>query len=463
MQKEPFHFNKGFSLVEVILASALALLLVTTIITGYLYGQESSVIAGKRISAVLLAEEGLEAARSIQDKDFATLTSGTHGIATSSNVWILSGTSDTVDQYTRELVITDVDANRKDVTANVTWQQTLGRTGIVSLTTRFTNWMREFVVVGNWAAATTTSIFDISGNSDGTKIAIQGDYAYVLTAGNPSFIVLDLSDPLNPIIADTLNLNGTSYNIYVAGDYAYIASGSNSQELQIVDITDPTNVSTIGTYNDSGNEDARGVFVVGTTAYLAMNGGNDLVAVNVTNKANPTFLGGVTLSGSAYEVAVIGSYAYVSSNANNQELQVVNILTPSAPSFVASLDLVGNDDGITITGAGSTVIVGRDGNGGIHTVSVSNPLVPSELDVHYVTAPVNDVALGVGDTYLFVATNFATGEFQVFDITDPSNITPAGSLNLAGGLNGVAYDSTLDIVVGAGQDNNEEVYVFSPS
>lgn len=463
MQKELSHFNKGFSLVEVILASALALLLVTTIITGYLYGQESSAIAGKRVSAVLLAEEGLEAARSIQDKDFATLTSGTHGIATSSNVWILSGTSDNVGGYNRQLVVTDVDANRKDVTANITWQQTLGRAGIVSLTTRFTNWMREFVVVGNWSAPTTTSRFNLSGNGDGTKIAIKGDYAYVIRVGNPSFVVINLTNPLVPTIAGSVNLNGNGLNIYVAGNYAYVASDSNSRELQIVDITNPVNPNVVGFYNDSGNEDARGVFVVGTTAYLAMNGGNDLVTVNVTNKANPTFLGGVTLSGSAYEVVVIGSYAYVSSNANNQELQVVNVLTPALPTFVGSLDLVGNDDGTTITGSGSTIIVGRDGNGGVHTINVSNPLVPNELDVHYITALVNDVTLGVSDTYLFVASNFATGEFQILDIADSSNITPIGSLNLAGGLNGVAYDSTLDIVVGAGQDNSEEVYVFLPS
>lgn len=134
--------SKGFSLVEVILSSAVFVLLVTALVGAYLYGQESTALAGNRARAVMLAEEGLEAVRNIRDPAFANLADGTFGLTTTGNQWNLSGSSDVTDIFTRQIIISSVDTKRKSVTTNVTWQQNPQRTGTVSLMTRFTNWIR---------------------------------------------------------------------------------------------------------------------------------------------------------------------------------------------------------------------------------------------------------------------------------------------------------------------------------
>ena len=130
----------GFSLVEAALASAVFGLLVTALVGAYLYGQESTALAGNRVRAVLLAEEGLEAVRNIRDAGFSNLSDGTFGLTTAGNQWNLSGSQDVSGMFTRQIAVSSVDAARKSVTATVTWQQNLQRSGIVSLGTRMTAW-----------------------------------------------------------------------------------------------------------------------------------------------------------------------------------------------------------------------------------------------------------------------------------------------------------------------------------
>lgn len=132
--------TKGFSLVEILLSGFLFAFLVTAFVGAYIYGQDSTSAAGKRARAVYIAKEGLEAVRSIRDDDFANLVNGTYGLAVSGNQWTFSGSSDVTDIFTRQLTISTVDGDRKQISCNVSWQQNPQRTGDVSLVTYLSNW-----------------------------------------------------------------------------------------------------------------------------------------------------------------------------------------------------------------------------------------------------------------------------------------------------------------------------------
>ncbi len=141
MIKECLNTKKfGFSLVEVILANAIFALLLVGLVGIYLYGEESSMLAGNRNRATLLAEEGIEAVKNIADNAFANLVDGTYGLTTTTNQWNLSGSSDSRDIFTRQIAISTVDSKRKNITSTVTWQQNLQRAGSVSAVTRLSNW-----------------------------------------------------------------------------------------------------------------------------------------------------------------------------------------------------------------------------------------------------------------------------------------------------------------------------------
>lgn len=143
--------TKGFSLIEIILSVAVFVLIATAIVGAFFYGQESSILFGNRIQAILLAEEGLEAVRNIRDYNFAGLLPGTYGLTIINGNYNLSGNSDIVDIFTRQITVSDIDANKKQVTSEVAWNQNQQRNGNISLTTYLTNWKE------------TTSISDCSG------------------------------------------------------------------------------------------------------------------------------------------------------------------------------------------------------------------------------------------------------------------------------------------------------------
>jgi prepilin-type N-terminal cleavage/methylation domain-containing protein len=171
---------KGFSLVEVLLSIAVFSLLVTALAGAYLYGQESTVLAGNQSRATLLAEEGLEAVRNIRDAGFANLVDGTYGLATGGNQWNLSGSSDGTDIFTRSVTIATINATVKSVTSSVSWQQNAQRSAAVSAVSYLTDWMRLGITVGGVLAygQTATSawyrLHDAGANTFSAATAISG-------------------------------------------------------------------------------------------------------------------------------------------------------------------------------------------------------------------------------------------------------------------------------------------------
>jgi hypothetical protein len=448
--------RSGFLLVEVILASTIFVFVATILIGALLYGQEATAVSGMRARAVLLADEGIEAVHNLHDEQFTNLTNGTYGLTVSGGQWALSGTSDVTGIFTREVAISQISPNEKNVMVNVTWQQTASRTGLVSRSTRLTNWQ------ASWARPSQVSALNLTGIQNGVKIRVQGSYAYLIRTGStPDFLVFDITDPANPVQVGSLALAGNLLDIFVAGSFAYVASDDNVAELQIINITTPASPVSVGTYNDAGGENPRAVFVAGTSAYLAMNGANDFVIVNVATPSSPSFVGGLVLAGTAFDVTVLGTRAYVASDSDSQELQAINISNPAAPSLASSLNLAGTDNSSSIVGFSSTVVLGRSGTGSISTINVTNP-APALLGTVAATGVVNDLALGNENRYVFASAGTSTPKFLIYDINVPATPSQVGSLNLAALVNGVVYDETHLRAYLAGTSDTQELLVLMP-
>jgi Tfp pilus assembly protein PilV len=226
MQKEWQITNKGFLLIEVLLSSALFILLVTTLMGAYLYGEQSTALSGNRARAVMFAEEGFEATRNIRDAGFANLANGIHGLSIVSNVWNFSGTSDTNGIYTRNVTIGSIDSQHKIATSTVTWQQNGQLTGQIILTTRFTDWQRLAL-------------------SQANKLLVS----FASTRVNPSDntqiigIVLGNSDTTNVVISSMAvswsgGRSGTKINgITIGGTSVWSGSSNSGVTLNITDTT----------------------------------------------------------------------------------------------------------------------------------------------------------------------------------------------------------------------------------
>lgn len=154
--------NKGQSLIELLIALGVFVLGVVTIGLLIIDAGVSSRQAGERTQAVLLAKEGLEAARSIRDDDFANLIDGTHGIAISANTWIFSDSEDITNIFKRRITVSTVDADTKKITSTVVWREPPERPGSTTLITYLTNWVAPITKAGNM-------IVDVTGANIGGK------------------------------------------------------------------------------------------------------------------------------------------------------------------------------------------------------------------------------------------------------------------------------------------------------
>lgn len=181
--------NLGFSLVEVLLSGTILALILTAFVSAMIYGQESTMLAGNRNRAVFLAEEGLEAVRNIRDNAYANLVDGTYGLAVAGNIWTFSGSNDLTENfYTRQIAISTIDANRKQITSTVTWQQNPQRTGSVSVTSYLTNWQNLLATSGGLLvySTSTNSLFR---TYDTTLDTFSNPASAAYPIGGTSFVV----------------------------------------------------------------------------------------------------------------------------------------------------------------------------------------------------------------------------------------------------------------------------------
>lgn len=136
--------TRGQSLIELLIAMGVFVLAVSAITFLILDAYIADRAGHERTKASFLAEEGLEAAKSIRDNDWDDLTVGDHGLTISGSSWAFQGTeedlSDQLKEGERKITIEGVDSNRKKVTSQVAWELTETRLQDVSLVTYLTDW-----------------------------------------------------------------------------------------------------------------------------------------------------------------------------------------------------------------------------------------------------------------------------------------------------------------------------------
>ena len=113
--------HKGFSIIEIIISSAIFILFTLGLLSAFIIFNKSYLIFGDEIRAIFVAEEGLEAVKNISESNFDNLTDGIHGLDYSSGEWTFSGSADVQGIYTREIVVSSVDSETKKIVSNVSW------------------------------------------------------------------------------------------------------------------------------------------------------------------------------------------------------------------------------------------------------------------------------------------------------------------------------------------------------
>lgn len=162
-------------------------------------------------------------------------------------------------------------------------------------------------------------------------VAAQGNYAYIACSGYStmpppgSFQVVDISDPENPWITGSVQIN-TAYDVAVEGNTAYVAGGTEG--LIFVDISDPFNPEIVESIVTA--EFPVSVVVKNNYAYLA---GDGLSIVELDQNNGGTLVGRLALTSLAQGVSVSGDTAYL---VNGSSLYVVDVSDAHNPLIIGS-------------------------------------------------------------------------------------------------------------------------------
>lgn len=186
-------FQQGQSLLEAIIAMAIFVLVAVSIATLVLGSFTALQNAGAQTQATAIAQEGIEAVRSIKDGAWNELKYNQSKIAINSNQWILSGegTTEQIGNYLRTISFSDVcrdagnnivdcpgvytDIYSKKVSVSVSWPIRGGTNVSVQQIAYLTNWQSRYwkedlLADFNDGSFQSTAVSPTLGDGDGAVI-----------------------------------------------------------------------------------------------------------------------------------------------------------------------------------------------------------------------------------------------------------------------------------------------------
>jgi hypothetical protein len=202
---------------------------------------------------------------------------------------------------------------------------------------------------------------------DPEDIWALGDYLYLLNYG--ALRVYSIANRTEPQLMGYCYMQSMPIDFFIEYPYAYIVD--ERRGIVIVDISDPAQPDSVGSY--LAQEYLDYVAVDGNYAYIIENHVG-LLVLDITNPANPTYYGHLNLNDYYFGITIDGGYAYLSSSM----LYIVDISAGPDPVLAGTFDPQGG----YVTGAavsnGLAFIITQS-PGTIRMVDVSNPQEPIEL------------------------------------------------------------------------------------
>jgi hypothetical protein len=139
-------------------------------------------------------------------------------------------------------------------------------------------------------------------------VPTAGDYAYVAVGSSGGFRVVDLSNEGNYSIDYSYTTgNGSAQDVFVEGNYAYLANGNSG--LEIVDVTNLSSPQKIGEIATTGFMNR---LVVANDTVFVLDSSFGLYIINVADKTQPFIQGSYAMNENFTALDISGSYLYVS-------------------------------------------------------------------------------------------------------------------------------------------------------
>ena len=243
-------------------------------------------------------------------------------------------------------------------------------------------------------------------------------YPFLYTAGSLGFNIYNISDPQN---TTHLAQYGQFYIAMAIHENLVFLAGSNADRyLNIIDISDPSNLTLIGSFNSNTLEECLELSVNAQSVFY-IDGLHGLTVFNVADPTNPAIIG--TIETDSYQGGgfLIDSYLYVrrvALNPNSYGIEIVDVSDPSTPNSVGIYNINTYYESL-FNEAG--IFYSLDLSGQFQQLDLSVRTQPedigSPIDCNKVNFRMADIE---GDIVAFC--KYSEG-ITIYNIADPSNVT----------------------------------------
>lgn len=165
-----------------------------------------------------------------------------------------------------------------------------------------------------------------SGNNNADAVAsqISGNNLYMVRNGGNQMIKFDISSPTTPSLTLTsTSVTGVPTDIVVVGNYAYVTTGDNASELQVIDTTTLTQVGSLDLNSGDNNSDATSVTLAGTNKLLVgrlSSAAPELYSIDITTPTAPTLLSTTEVGNSVLDVQFGNATIFLAVNNTTQDI-----------------------------------------------------------------------------------------------------------------------------------------------
>jgi len=280
------------------------------------------------------------------------------------------------------------------------------------------------------------------GTAQSYGMDIQDNYLYVVCRSvideHSGVQVLDISNPMAPILTAFETVPMLPINVDVVGNYAYITDEWNLNIVDVSNKSDPQWLSKAACDNDAWD-----VKVSSNYAFVTNRQDSALLVFNVADPRFPSRVTKLTLDTTDFwptSIMLRDHYAYIR---GSSRIKIVDIASPTAPAVVGTWNTTGYSSHLQFDANQAHIPCWAEG---LITYELTDPLAPGESWRYEIPGMGYDVEL-LGN-YAVEANGIAG--IQVIDISDPENLQVVGAYDTPGAALGVAVRDNYAYVADSG-------------
>jgi len=277
----------------------------------------------------------------------------------------------------------------------------------------------------------------------GRGVDIAGRYIYYSDEDNGGrLVIVDVIDPANPVVVGSIVAGGGARGVRVQGKTAFVSFNGANGPLRSFDVSDPTSPVLLDSFNT--NAPGRTDFDI-SDQILVMPNSMDFQLIDISDPSNLSSLGFISSDG--HSAKFQGRYLYVGTE-DTDAFEVWDVATnPAFPTQVGSLALTAPSSVRAISVSGNYAYTVDASNNDMLVIDISDPTAPVAISTP-VSVGLNPIAITTVGRYAYVLDNNGD-QFLIFDVggIDAQNLN-VGNID-AGNIN-LRKDLRMDGVLSAG-------------